>query len=89
TGTPERAIEEAMGKFLVFEDFFDLADFLLHFAADLFALPLVLEAGIIGGAPDFFLNLAFHFVRFAFDPIAGAVFHSPVSLTVYFWRAQI
>jgi hypothetical protein len=57
------------------EHFLNLADCLLDFPAYLFTLAFGFQVGIVRHSSDFFLNFAFHFVKFAFGFVLRALPH--------------
>src|ERR1700674_2494039 len=58
-----------------FEDFFQLADFLLDLPGYLFANTFAFQVGIVRQLAHLFLNLALHFVNFARNLILDAWLH--------------
>jgi hypothetical protein len=61
---------------LLAEDFFDVANFALDFAAGFFHGPAILQVTVPGRLAGFFFDLAFHFLRGAFDFVFRARFHT-------------
>jgi hypothetical protein len=58
------------------EDFFDVANFALDFAAGLFDGPAILQVTVAGRLTGLFFHLAFNFLRGAFDFVFRARFHT-------------
>jgi hypothetical protein len=54
---------------LLLEYFFNLADFLLNFAGEFFVLAFGLQVGVVRDLSGFFFNVAFQFMKLAFDLI--------------------
>src|SRR5271157_1179409 len=61
--------------YLLLKHLFNLADFLLDFAGELFASAFCNQFGVIGGLTRCLFDLALHFTDVAFDLILRARFH--------------
>src|ERR1017187_535135 len=60
---------------LLFEYLFNLADFLLDFAGEFFVLAFGFQVGVVRDLSGFLFNVAFQFMKLAFDLILRARFH--------------
>jgi hypothetical protein len=63
------------GLLLLLEYFFNLADFLLDLAGEFFVLAFGRQIGVVRDLSGFLDNLAFQFMKLAFDLIRRARFH--------------
>ncbi len=64
------------------EDFLYVADFALNLSAGFFRGPTILQVAIAGRFPGLLFDLAFNFVRRAFDFVFRARFHTGDSCAV-------
>jgi hypothetical protein len=73
---------------LLLKYFFNLADFLLDFAGELFVLALGFQVGVVRDLSGCLFDVAFQFMNLAFDLIFRARFHlvSPLSLSRTFHK---
>jgi hypothetical protein len=60
---------------LLLEYLFNLADFLLDFAAEFFVLAFGFQVGVVRDLSGFLFDVAFQFMKLAFDLIFRARFH--------------
>src|SRR5450432_4670219 len=67
--TPERL------HHLFFQDLFNLADFLLELACELFTLTFRLQARIVGDLADLLFHFSFSLVKLAFQFVLRTWFH--------------
>jgi hypothetical protein len=83
----QAAVVASVADGLLLEHLFNLADFLLHFPGDFFALAFILQIGIARDLSRFLFDFPFHFMQRAFDLIVGARFHhgSPL-FSIFFQR---
>jgi len=61
---------------LLLEHLFNLADFLLDFAGEIFVLAFGRKGGVVRDLSRFLFNFSFQFVKLAFDLIRRARFHA-------------
>src|SRR6202023_3301482 len=66
---------QATSLLRLFDDFFQLADFLLYFPGNLLNEPFGFQVGVVRGSSNLFLNFAFPLVKLAFCFVLCALFH--------------
>jgi hypothetical protein len=64
------------GDLLLLKHFFNLADFLLDFAGDLFSLAFGRQVGVVRNLSHLLFSSTFDFMKLAFDLILRTWFHT-------------
>src|SRR5450759_5881683 len=75
------ALCEAVQASRFFDDFFQLADFLLDFPGNLFAKTFGFQVGIVRRSSNLLFNFTFHIVKRSFCFVLYALLHGSSPLT--------